>query len=94
VGKETIPTLLGERRSLKLLKAILVALVLGPAAFCLAGPGPAWGAVLALSPLLMAAILRAYEKGAMLPGLRLEFLVESHVVLTGLLALLVEWLAA
>ena len=44
--------------------------------------------ILALSPLAMAGILRAYEKGAMLPGLRLEFLVESHVVLAGLLALL------
>ena len=94
VGKETIPTLLGEKRSLKLLKAILIALVLGPAAFCLAGPGPAWGAILAVSPLAMAAILRAYENGAMLPGLRLEFLVESHVVLTGLLALLWGWAVA
>jgi 4-hydroxy-3-methylbut-2-enyl diphosphate reductase len=94
VGKETIPTLLGEKRSLKLLKAILVALVLGPAAFCLAGPGPAWGAILSLSPLAMAGILRAYEKGAMLPGLRMEFLVESHVVLAGLLALLWGWAAA
>jgi len=94
VGKETIPTLLGEKRSLRLLKAILIALVLGPAAFCLAGPGPAWGAILAVSPLAMAAILRAYENGAMLPGLRLEFLVESHVVLAGLLALLWGWWAA
>ncbi len=94
MGKETIPTLLGEKRSLKLLKAILVALVLGPAAFCLAGPGPAWGAILSLSPLAMAGILRAYEKGAMLPGLRMEFLVESHVVLAGLLALLWGWAAA
>ena len=91
VGKETIPTLLGEKRSLKLLKAILALLVLAPAAFCLAGPGPAWGAILALSPLAMAGILRAFEKGAMLPGLRLEFLVESHVVLAGLLALLWGW---
>jgi 4-hydroxy-3-methylbut-2-enyl diphosphate reductase len=94
VGKETIPTLLGEKRSLKLVKAILVALVLGPAAFCLAGPGPAWGAILSLSPLAMAGILRAYEKGAMLPGLRMEFLVESHVVLAGLLALLWGWAVA
>jgi (E)-4-hydroxy-3-methyl-but-2-enyl pyrophosphate reductase len=87
VGKETIPILLGEQRSLKLLKTILTLLVLGPVAFCLAGPGPAWGAVLALSPLAMVAILRAYEHGAMLPGLKLEFLVESHVVLAGVLAL-------
>jgi len=87
VGKETIPILLGEQRSLKLLKTILTLLVLGPVAFCLAGPGPAWGAILALSPLAMAAILRTYEHGAMLPGLKLEFLVESHVVLAGVLAL-------
>jgi (E)-4-hydroxy-3-methyl-but-2-enyl pyrophosphate reductase len=87
VGKETIPILLGEKRSLRLLKVVLGLLVAGPVAFCLAGPGPAWGAILALSPLAMITILRAYEKGIMLPGVRLEFLVESHVVLVGLLAL-------
>jgi hypothetical protein len=40
----------------------------------------------------MLAILLAYEKGAILPGLRLEFLVESHLLLGGILALAWAWL--
>ena len=48
---------------------------------------PPGALILAFSPLAMVAILRAYEHGAMLPGLRLEFLVESHAALAGLLAL-------
>jgi hypothetical protein len=35
----------------------------------------------------MLAILFAWEKGLILPGIRLEFLVESHLVLAGLVAL-------
>jgi 4-hydroxy-3-methylbut-2-enyl diphosphate reductase len=93
VGKESIPILLGEKRSLKLLKGILVFLVGGPVLFCLAGFGPAWGVLLSVGPLLMVAILRAYESGAILPGVKLEFLVESHVVLVGLLALAWGFLA-
>jgi hypothetical protein len=34
----------------------------------------------------MFAILLAYQKGLILAGIRLEFLVESHLVLAGLLA--------
>jgi hypothetical protein len=36
----------------------------------------------------MFAILLGFEKGFILPGVRLEFLVESHLVLAGVLALL------
>ena len=35
----------------------------------------------------MLAILLAWEKGLILPGIRLEFLVESHLVLAGVMAL-------
>ena len=49
--------------------------------------------LLSVGPLLMVAILRAYESGAILPGVKLEFLVESHVVLVGLLALAWGFLA-
>jgi hypothetical protein len=35
----------------------------------------------------MLAILLGFERGFILPGVRLEFLVESHLVLAGLLAL-------
>lgn len=87
VGKETIPTLLGEKRSLRLLKRLLAGLVVGlPVASALT-PLPVFAVTLALCPAAMFAVLLAFEKGLMLPGVRLEFLVESHLVLAGVLAL-------
>jgi hypothetical protein len=44
-----------------------------------------------LCPAAMLAIIIGYERGLALPGFRLEFLVESHLVLAGLLALGWSW---
>jgi 4-hydroxy-3-methylbut-2-enyl diphosphate reductase len=88
VGKETIPILLGENRSLRLLKALLVALVVSMPLWSALSEGSAFAYTLILCPAAMFAILFAFEKGLILPGVRLEFLVESHLVLAGGLALL------
>jgi hypothetical protein len=45
------------------------------------------GFLLALCPLVILLLLTAYEKGGMLPGIRLEFLMESQFVLVGALVL-------
>jgi 4-hydroxy-3-methylbut-2-enyl diphosphate reductase len=87
VGKETIPTLLGEKRSLRLLKRLLAVLVVGLPVLAAFTPLSAFAATLALCPAAMLAILLGFERGFFLPGVRLEFLVESHLVLAGLLAL-------
>jgi (E)-4-hydroxy-3-methyl-but-2-enyl pyrophosphate reductase len=87
VGKETIAILLGEKRTLRLLKALLTALLVGLPLFSAVSPEPALGFLLTLCPAAMSAILFAWEKGVMLPGIRLEFLVESHLVLAGVIAL-------
>jgi 4-hydroxy-3-methylbut-2-enyl diphosphate reductase len=92
VGKETIPILLGEKRSLRLLKGLLAGLVLGLPLWSALAPGSAFALALILCPAAMLAVIFAFEKGLMLPGVRLEFLVESHLVLAGVLALL--WDAA
>ena len=85
VGKETIPILLGEKRSLRLLKSILLILlaVLAPV-----GIFTGFGFWLLISPILMYFVLWAFERRKVQPGIRLEFLVESNIVLTGCLALL------
>jgi 4-hydroxy-3-methylbut-2-enyl diphosphate reductase len=88
VGKETIPTLLGEKRSLRLLKGMLALLVLGLPLVGALGPLSALNFLLILCPAAMFAILFAWEKGLILPGIRLEFLVESHLVLGGVAALI------
>ncbi len=86
VGKETIPILIGPKRAFKLLKGMLVAeavlLLLGG----LAGILKPLAFVLIIPPLLLLVIVTAHEQGNMLPGIRMEFWVESLFVLSGLLA--------
>jgi len=87
VGKDTIPILLGEKRSLLLLKGILGGLILGMPLLSGLGLVSSLGVFMALCPAVMMILIFAFERGVILPGLRLEFLVESHVVLAGVLAL-------
>jgi 4-hydroxy-3-methylbut-2-enyl diphosphate reductase len=91
VGKETIPILLGEKRSLRLLKGMLIALAAGLLLLSASGLTSAFGFLMTLCPAAMFAIIVGYEKGRFLPGLRLEFLVESHLVLAGFLAFCWSW---
>ncbi len=85
VGKETIPILLGEKRALGLLKSILIVnLVLLVLAGVLHLISPL-GFALTICPILMFIVLLFYEQSYMLPGTRLEFLVESHFVIAGVL---------
>ena len=88
VGKETIAILLGEKRSLRLLNnmvAALIVILLISGALQLISP---LGFVLTLCPLFIGAILKGYQKRYLLPGIRLEFLVETLFVVAGLLTFL------
>jgi 4-hydroxy-3-methylbut-2-enyl diphosphate reductase len=90
VGKETIPILLGEKTTLRFLKAVLwgiFLLLLLPSA---SGIVSNLGLVLCLCPVFLFLILTVHERGYMLPGMRLEFLVESIFVSTGLITLVGE----
>lgn len=87
VGKETIPIILGEKRSLTLLKRLLWAAALLLALPALLGPLPGLALPLTLCPAFFYVVMRAHERGYMLPGARLEFLVESHFILFGVLTL-------
>ncbi len=88
VGTETLPITFGERKTLILVKVILIATV-----FILAG-SPALGlmsyfSLLMLLPLLSFAMcLLAYEKRRLYPGATLEALVEGNFFLAGFLALI------
>lgn len=87
VGKETIPILLGEKRSLRLLKIILAInlfILFFSSAFRLI---PTIGFELAVCPIFIFIILSAHERGHMLPGIRLEFLIESNFVMAGVVAI-------
>jgi 4-hydroxybenzoate polyprenyltransferase len=88
IGKETIPILLGEKRTLRILKTILIinlGILLFSSAFQLIS---SLGFVLAICPAFIFVMLTAHERGYMLPGIRLEFLVESNFIMAGLAALI------
>ena len=88
VGKETIPILLGEKRALRLLKTILAinfGILFISSTFQLI---PSLGFVLLICPAFVFIMLSAHERGYMLPGIRLEFLVESNFIMAGVMTLI------
>jgi 4-hydroxybenzoate polyprenyltransferase len=86
VGKETIPILLGEKRSMRLLKIILsavIAMLTLLAAFQLIS---SLGFVLTICPIVMLLILSTYERGVILASIKLEMLVETNFIVAGIVA--------
>ena len=87
VGKETLPILMGEKRTLRVLKLLLL---ISTGILVLAsvfGLFNRLGFALAICPVLMLFNILANEKELMLPGIHLEFLIESQFVLAGVMAL-------
>lgn len=88
VGKETIPILLGEKKTLSLLKILsglmAVWIVLASAARMVAS----LGYLLSLCPLSILMFLSIHERGGIYSGLRQGVLMEGHFILAGLLTLL------
>jgi len=85
VGKETIPILLGEKQSMRVLKIILVVLT----ATLVFSSAFQWisslGFLLILCPVFILLIILAYERALMFPGIRLEFLFETQFLLAGII---------
>jgi 4-hydroxy-3-methylbut-2-enyl diphosphate reductase len=90
VGKETIPLLLGPARSFKMLKLLLSAMILLPIVLAGLGVLAPLAYLLAICPVLLWGIVAAQEHGNLLPGIRMEFRVESVFILFGCLAFLYE----
>ena len=88
VGKETIAILMGEKRSLRLLKITLICLV--AALFVLSAFHliSYLGFFLISSPILLLLLLSAYEQGILLPSVKLELLVETNFLMAGIIAFL------
>ncbi len=85
VGRETIPILIGERKTLKLLEIILagsIVILFAASLFRLISP---LGFGLTVCSGLLYFLITAYDHGRMLPGIALEFLVESHLFLAGVI---------
>ncbi len=95
VGQRTLPLLLGAKKTIRLLKRILVGLlVILPVSSAL-GLISGLGYSLSLFPVMMLGLLFMYERDSDFYGFRLEFLLETLLILTGFIALfwtLVTWL--
>jgi len=85
VGRETLPILLGEKKTIRLLKAILAVIMVFVAGATALGALTGLGYLLLLPLLSMLVLLSTHEKGHMLPGIRLEFLVDTHFIMGGIL---------
>ena len=85
VGKETIPILLGEKRSMRLLKIILIVLTVALIVLSVLQLTSSLGFALILCPAFIALIIMAYERAQMFPGIRLEFLLETQFILAGVI---------
>jgi 4-hydroxy-3-methylbut-2-enyl diphosphate reductase len=88
VGKETIAILLGEKKSLRLLKNMLIILMATLLLLGLLQLISNGGFVLIGCPVYLLLLLCAYERGILLPSVRLEFLVETNFILAGVAVLL------
>lgn len=86
VGKETIAVLLGEKKSLRLLKTTLLILMIALLVLSSLHIVSYLGFFLISSPLLLLLLLSAYEQGILLPSVKLELLVETNFLLAGLIA--------
>jgi len=92
VGKETIPLLLGEKRSMRVLKIILIGLT-ATLVFCSALQLiSSLGFFLVICPLLISIIIFTHEKALMFPGIRLEFLLETQFLVAGFISYVWVWL--
>lgn len=83
VGKDTFAILLGEKRSMLLLKKMLIVLTISLILMSSFGLISYLGFVLILCPLFFLLLLSAYERGVLLPSIKLEFLVETNFILAG-----------
>jgi 4-hydroxy-3-methylbut-2-enyl diphosphate reductase len=88
VGKETIPILLGEKRSMRILKIILIGLIVTLVVTSIFQLTSSLGFALSLCPIFISIIILGYERALMFPGIRLEFLIETQFFLAGVISFL------
>ncbi len=87
-GKQTIPLLLGEARTMRLLNALLLFALLILIVASIFKLFSSLGYLLTICPILIGVVLKTHRQGSMLPGTRLEFLIESHFILAGIVSLI------
>ncbi|MBS3756777.1 MAG: 4-hydroxy-3-methylbut-2-enyl diphosphate reductase [Desulfobacterales bacterium] len=90
-GRETIPILLGEGRTMRLLQIVLAATIVFLPGCALAGVFPVSASLLSLCPAAMLVFLHVHERSGRFLGVLRGFIMESHFVFAGILTLLLAW---
>lgn len=92
-GRETLPILIGEKRSRLLLKKVLLALLAGMALVTALGLFPRISLLLGLSPLFLIFLLRFDGRRKFSANVPIAFYIETAVILTGFLSLIISLLS-
>ncbi|MBU1170921.1 MAG: 4-hydroxy-3-methylbut-2-enyl diphosphate reductase [Proteobacteria bacterium] len=88
VGQRTLPLFLGDKKTIRVLKWILVGLLIILPLSSALHLISSLGYFLSLFPMMMMMLLNAYERGGLVYSLLLEFLMETPLILTGVIALI------
>lgn len=88
VGVETLPITLGEKRTIWLLKGVIISAALLLLAASVLGLVRPFAFFLLLSFLSLSICLSAYEKESIYPGPRLEYMIEGSLIMVGLMGLI------
>ncbi|MBF0467329.1 MAG: 4-hydroxy-3-methylbut-2-enyl diphosphate reductase [Desulfamplus sp.] len=85
-GKETIPIILGEKKSLELIRNMLLLAFATLFISGLSGFVSMSGMLIACIPLSILYVIKSHEKGKITPGMDLELIIESHFLVAGIMA--------
>ncbi|MEW6112118.1 MAG: hypothetical protein AB1664_08300, partial [Thermodesulfobacteriota bacterium] len=91
VGRETIPILIGVKKTERLLKRLLIVLTLFPLATTIVGWTSGVGYLLALNSLVFGAIFVVYRRGQLVDRLVFEGLVDGNLVIAGVVSIIYGW---
>ena len=83
-GRETLPILLGEKKSFVLIRCVLAGVMVLLAGAWLTGLPFSLSFLLAVVPGMMLLLIHFFEKDTQISGTQMEFMIESSFLLTGL----------
>ncbi|MBF0572241.1 MAG: 4-hydroxy-3-methylbut-2-enyl diphosphate reductase [Desulfamplus sp.] len=86
-GKETIPIILGEKKSQKIIQNILLFASTTLFLSALSGLISTSAILIATIPLSMLYFIKLHEKGKIDHSMQLEFIIESHFILAGIITI-------
>jgi 4-hydroxy-3-methylbut-2-enyl diphosphate reductase len=85
-GRETLPILLGEKKSFVLIRCVLAGVMVLLAGAWLTGLPFSLSFLLILVPGMMLLLIHFFEKDTQISGNQMEFMIESSFLFTGLAA--------